>query len=222
MHEWAELFKQLWKKSRNEFDTKTSGIVNVIMRNSKFKCKLEFKSAFSKYNLKFLLTHGTAKLYRLGIYIESNLSIKPALEFIKKNPWPTADQFYSVIIHYHPEFHKQYQEFLDEYISQGYYLGAVSYYNEKAIRKNIRYREYLSHYNNLSNERIWNQWNELSIQFCSDPLENIKGFLFNKLEAYSSDTFLHKIATVINIIDTHGPTIETLQIIFLLDCIVFY
>ena len=192
MHEWAELFKQLWKKSRNEFDTKTSGIVNVIMKNSNFKCKLKFKYAFSKYNLKFLLTHGTAKLYRLGIYIESNLSIKPALEFIKKNPWPTVDQFYSVIIRYNPEFHTLYQEFLDEYISQGYDLGAVRYYNPKAIWKNIRYIDYLHYYNNLPNERIWSQWNKLSIQFCSKPLENIKGFLFNKLEAYSSDTFKYK------------------------------
>ena len=115
MHEWAELFKQLWKKSRNEFDTKTSGIVNVIMKNSNFKCKLEFKYAFSKYILKFLLTNGTAKLYRLGIFIESNLSIKSALKFIKNNPWPTSDQFYSVTIRYHSEFHNQYHKFLDEY-----------------------------------------------------------------------------------------------------------
>ena len=208
MHEWAELFKQLWKKSRNEFDTKISGIVNVIMRNSNFKCKLEFKSAFNKYILKFLLTKGTAKLYRLGIYIESNLSIKPALEFIKKNPWPTSDQFYSVIIQYHPEFHQQYQEFLYEYISQGYDLGAVSYDNARAIQKTIRYIDHLPYYNNLPNERIWNQWNELSIQFCSDPVENIKGFLFNKLEAYSSDTFFYEKETLTKINDTHGQQLR--------------
>ena len=187
MHEWAELFKQLWKKSRNEFDTKTSGIVNVIMKNSNFKCKLEFKSAFSKYILKFLLTHGTSKLYRLGIFIESNQSIESTLEFIKNNPWPTSDQFYSVIIRYHPEFHKQYQKFLDEYISQGYDLSAVSFSNPNAIRKRICYIDKVISWTNSSNMRLWDQGNVLSIWYCSNPLQNMKGFLFNILEIYYSN-----------------------------------
>ena len=182
------------------------------MKNNNFKCKLEFKSAFSKYILKFLLTNGTAKLYRLGIYIESNLSIKPALEFIKKNPWPTSDQFYSVIIRYHSEFHKQYQEFLDEYISQGYDLSAVSYSNPSAIRKSICYIDKVISWTNSSNMRLWDQGKLLSIWYCSNPLQNIKGFLFNKLKAYSSDTFLHQKATLTKINDNHNNTIAALQI----------
>ena len=43
LHEWAELFNQLCKETRKEFNLKNFGIVNVIMKHKNFKWKLEIK-----------------------------------------------------------------------------------------------------------------------------------------------------------------------------------
>ena len=43
LHEWAELFNQLWKQTKQEFNIKSFGVVNVIMKHENFKWKLEFK-----------------------------------------------------------------------------------------------------------------------------------------------------------------------------------
>ena len=136
---------------------------------------------------KFLLTKETAKLYRLGIFIESEMSISPAIEFVKKNKWVTPDQFYSVVITYHPGSHKFYQEFMSHYITQGYDLEAIYFRNIRKITKSIQFLDVLTSYNYLAMNNLLLKWKELSIIFCRIPLDIIKGVHFNNLHAYSSD-----------------------------------
>ena len=100
LHEVANLFNQLWRKSQKEFREEAFGIVNVIMKDS-FKCKLKFKDEFTTKMAKFLLKSDTAKYYRLGISIESSLSINSAIEFVKNNKLTTRDQFYSILLIYY-------------------------------------------------------------------------------------------------------------------------
>ena len=114
-HEWAELYRQLWKESREEWDKNRNVIAKVIMNNKRMRCKMEFKSGFSKHHSEFLLKDWTYYYYSLGILIDNNSNLIAMIYFIENISWYIHDQFYSVLINYGKRMHEKLNEFLDLY-----------------------------------------------------------------------------------------------------------
>ena len=157
------------------------------MKNVNFKCHLEFKNAFTTKMAKFLLERDTAKLYRLGIFIETKMSITPAIEFIKKNKWATSDQFYNVTMVYHPTNHKNFQEFIFLYIEKGYDIEAIKFKDDNKWFKSTQLIDLIISGSKLDLNNPWFRWHDLSILFSQDPLEKMKNVHFNILKIKIAD-----------------------------------
>ena len=96
---------------------------------------LNSNKAFTLKYAKLLVKNGIAQRYRLGICLESGMSIQSATQFMENNILANSDQFYSVFIRYHSSFHNELQEFLSEYIKRGFDLEAIEFEERRKVRK---------------------------------------------------------------------------------------
>ena len=58
IHEWAELYRQLWRDSREEWNSKSQAIFKVIMRNKNSRFRMLIMKPFTNKNADFLLRNG--------------------------------------------------------------------------------------------------------------------------------------------------------------------
>ena len=67
IHEWAELYRQLCRDSREEWNSKSNAIFKVIMKNKDSRFKMFIKKPFTMKNADFLLKSGVYNYFSLGI-----------------------------------------------------------------------------------------------------------------------------------------------------------
>ena len=67
IHEWAELYRQLCRDSREEWNSKSYAIFKVIMKNKDSRYKMLIKKSFTKKNADFLLKSGVYNYFSLGV-----------------------------------------------------------------------------------------------------------------------------------------------------------
>ena len=100
------------------------------------------------------------------------MSIQAAIYLINSSSFAGSDSFYSVLIRYNLQSHKQLQEFLTQYMWRGYDLEAIEIDGRDRMNKETNFIDFIS----LSNPYINNKWclkcNVLSIQ--STDLWNIE------------------------------------------------
>ena len=106
VHECAELYRQLCKDSRSEWDKNSHIIVKVIMKHKNSRWNMEFKTDFSSKQAKFLNANNTYNYYRLGICLHNNISYTTLIKFISSLEHYSPDLFYSVSIQYNTATHK--------------------------------------------------------------------------------------------------------------------
>ena len=80
IHECAELYRQLCKDSRTEWNSKSKSIFKVIMKHKDSRFKILFKKPFTKRNAEFLLQNGVYNYFSIGIL--SNYFILSDLKFL--------------------------------------------------------------------------------------------------------------------------------------------
>ena len=83
IHEWAELYRQLWKDSREEWNSKSGAIFKVIMKNKDSRFKMLIKKPFSKKNAKFLLNNGIYNYFSIGVIAENYKSYEAIVFFLE-------------------------------------------------------------------------------------------------------------------------------------------
>ena len=83
IHECAELYRQLWKDSREEWNSNSNAIFKIIMKNKDSRLKMLFKHSFTKKNAKFLLNNGIYNYFSIGILIDDINSWTSVIYFIE-------------------------------------------------------------------------------------------------------------------------------------------
>jgi hypothetical protein len=82
MHEWAELFRRLCSKSRQEWNSHLKAISEVIMFNKTNRLILQNKITFSKEIAGLLLKHHNYLFYRFRIKLETSESLDAMIWFL--------------------------------------------------------------------------------------------------------------------------------------------
>ena len=126
MHEWAELYRQLCKESRNEWDKNARAIVKVVMKHKNSRCILEFKNDFSHRAVKFLTNNNTYNYYRIKAYL-NNKSYRYLTEFINNLEYYSKDLFYEVSINLRAWDQALIQSFIDIYFSKEFDKKALNF-----------------------------------------------------------------------------------------------
>ena len=137
MHEWAELYRQLCKESRNEWDKNARAIVKVVMKHKNSRCILEFKNDFSRKAVKFLTNNNTYNYYRIKAYL-NNKSYRYLTEFINNLEYYSKDLFYEVSINLRAWDQVLIQSFIDIYFSKEFdkkvlNFNPIPYYYSKVF-----------------------------------------------------------------------------------------
>ena len=106
VHECAELYLQLCKDSRSEFNKNSHTITNIIMKHKNSRWKMEFKSEFSSKQAKFLLANYTYSYFRLNLWLHNSTSYTNLVNFISNLKHYSTDLFNKVSIKYSANNHK--------------------------------------------------------------------------------------------------------------------
>ena len=117
IHECAELYRELSKDSREEWDKNVKAIVNVIMKHKNSRCNLEFKGDFTIRVVKFLTVNQAYNYFKIGVNLKGQ-SYYYITEFIRNLDQYSDDLFWKVSILYHKSDHSKIQEFLEVYFSK--------------------------------------------------------------------------------------------------------
>ena len=67
IHECAELYRQLCRDSRTEWNSKSKSIIKVIMKHKESRFRMQFKRPFMKRNAEFLLKNEIYNYFSIGI-----------------------------------------------------------------------------------------------------------------------------------------------------------
>ena len=84
IHEWAELYRQLWRDSREEWNSKSGAIFKVIMKNKDSRFKMLIKKSFTNKNSNFLLKNNVYNYFSIGV-LADNLKSYQAVECFLEN-----------------------------------------------------------------------------------------------------------------------------------------
>ena len=84
IHEWAELYRQLWRDSREEWNSKSGAIFKVIMKNKDSRFKMLIKKSFTNKNASFLLKNNVYNYFSIGV-LADNLKSYQAVECFLEN-----------------------------------------------------------------------------------------------------------------------------------------
>ena len=139
VHEWAELYRQLWRDSRKEWDKNANIIVKVILKNKNFRCKMEFKKDFSNKQSKYLLQNNTYNYYWIGVSLWSFQSIKSFTSFIESIDQYSSDLFYSVSIWYIESNHDCINNLLVKYFEKNFKSEAIEFTHANIITKELKF-----------------------------------------------------------------------------------
>jgi len=82
IHEWAELFKQLCKDSKQEWDKNQRAIVEVIMKHQGSRMNLDVHDTSSHKVFEYLLTNNKFNYYSISLTLERGESFKIAMKFL--------------------------------------------------------------------------------------------------------------------------------------------
>ena len=125
IHEWAELYRQLWKDSREEWNSKSGAIFKVIMKNKDSRFKMLIKKPFTKKNAEFLLKNTIYNYFSLGILIDQERSYKAAINFLEcLEEYPTF-LFYDVKLTIRKETYDYANRFTKLYLDKGFDMEAL-------------------------------------------------------------------------------------------------
>ena len=83
LHECAELFRQLWKTSRKEWDNNHKALTEVIMKHEQCKMVIDFGDKFTSNSLRFLLTDHNYCYYKIKAKINDLTSFRLALKLVQ-------------------------------------------------------------------------------------------------------------------------------------------
>ena len=142
IHEWAELYRQLCKDSREEWDKNVNIIVKVIMKHKNSRCKMEFKNEFSNKQAKYLLKDNTYNYYRIGICLYNTQSLKSFTKFIKNLNQYSTDLFYSVSINYIAANHSYIQSMFEIYFMKKFEGEAIELTRWKLVTQDLLFSKY--------------------------------------------------------------------------------
>ena len=162
IHEWAELYRQLCRESREEWDKNANIIVKVIMKHKSLRCKMEFKNEFSNKQAKYLLKNNTYNYYRVGVWLYNSQSLKSFTKFIKNLDQYSTDLFYSVSVNYMATNHILIQNFLEAYFDKKFEGEAIEISNWESILIDILFLNNLDCDKFASDKLVWKYWNVVS------------------------------------------------------------
>lgn len=125
VHECAELYRQLSKASREEWDSNLQAIVNVIMNNSQCRFKLELNSKFVKKIASHLLIDNKYNYYALIATVNGKENIITLTKFLKSITIYPLWLFDQIIMKVGIGYNKEIKEFLDVYQEKGFWLSKI-------------------------------------------------------------------------------------------------
>lgn len=131
MHEWAELFRQLSKKTRQTFDENVSLMFNHahfkdIVDHKNFRLRMDITLNISKRLIEHLQKTKNYMYYWLNMNIGGNDNIAIATQFIKQLKDYPKSLFDWVNIVVTENNYKEVNEFLDAYIEKGFNISTIS------------------------------------------------------------------------------------------------
>ena len=126
IHEWAELYRQLWKDSREEWNSKSGAIFKVIMKNKGSRFRMLFKKSFNLDNAKFLLANGIYNYFSIGVLIEGLKSFEALIFFIENLDEYASFLFYETIISIDLKSYDVANKVLKLYMEKGFDMSVIS------------------------------------------------------------------------------------------------
>ena len=106
VHEWAELYKQLWKDSKNEWDKNFHIIVKIIKKHKNSRWIIKPNKNFTNDQAMFLHANNAHHYFRLGVCLGDSWSYTNIIKFISNLADCSKDLFFSVSIDYSENSHK--------------------------------------------------------------------------------------------------------------------
>ena len=116
----AEIFRRLWKRTREFWNENLETISCVILSDSNDKLFLEFDCNFSMEKAKYLLGYKTYMLYNLDIRLESKKAYDAALFFLKKVGKVAYNLFSNVDWLVTKKTVKDFNQFIKLYLDKGF------------------------------------------------------------------------------------------------------
>ena len=133
IHEWAELYRQLWRDSREEWNSKSSAIFKVIMKNKDSRFKMLIKKPFTNKNANFLLKNSVYNYFSIGV-LADNLKSYQAIEYFLENLEEYASFLFGIVniniskykpLHLFYDFTIWFQDNFDEIINKWIILKSL-------------------------------------------------------------------------------------------------
>eukprot|EP00345_Euplotes_harpa_P009641 CAMPEP_0168348112 /NCGR_PEP_ID=MMETSP0213-20121227/19478_1 /TAXON_ID=151035 /ORGANISM="Euplotes harpa, Strain FSP1.4" /LENGTH=159 /DNA_ID=CAMNT_0008357503 /DNA_START=47 /DNA_END=523 /DNA_ORIENTATION=+ len=125
MHECAELYKQLCKASRAEWNKNNAAIVRVIMKHRQSRFRMEVKKEFSRKAADLLLRNMIYNYFTICISLRSTKSYEAAIYFTNQLDEHAGFLFYNMSARIDQESFKASQEFLRAYLNKGFGTAAL-------------------------------------------------------------------------------------------------
>jgi hypothetical protein len=98
LHESAELFLQLNRASRMEWESNLKGIVQVIMSHPQSKMIMEIQGLFTPRIAEFILKTKAYLFYRLAVSIDKTGQINALIKLVDQIELIPADLFYNCLL----------------------------------------------------------------------------------------------------------------------------
>jgi hypothetical protein len=130
-HECAELFRQLTKASRKEWDDNLKPIIDVIMKNEECKLTLIINKPFNYKICNALLKSGMYNYFHLEVKFSSLLSYKAGILFLSKIEVFSPDMFKSLIADVSLDSEVKISEFFSLFDKKGLNKQGVYYYQDE-------------------------------------------------------------------------------------------